>query len=301
MEIRFEPHYSESELTLLDMHSVLNVLNVVTYELLTMAEALDGDEEVHGLIEGVVAAARQLSDPVAAYEVVANGERLIAELEAALDALTERKALVGQPWMEEKRANLRSVYAIIRVRTREILQRRQNPDAWVAHDIQKLKTNFLHVFQAIERNSHGRYRIVSNVAQHEEGDYLVTFEVNSEEGDVISMPAVFQDVMRDLIANARKYTRPGGTIQAGLFNSGNELRFVVVDNGRGIPSDEIAEVVKFGKRGSNVTDHPTRGAGFGLTKAHWVTHRFGGRMWIFSEGVEGKGTRIELRIPCPGT
>lgn len=38
------------------------------------------------------------------------------------------------------------------------------------------------------------------------------------------MPAVFQDVVRDLIANARKYTPPGGKIIAGLYQDDEMMR-----------------------------------------------------------------------------
>jgi len=41
----------------------------------------------------------------------------------------------------------------------------------------------------------------------------------------------------------------------------------------------------------------TMGAGFGLTKAYYVTKQFGGRMWIASR--LGVGTRITLIIPRP--
>jgi signal transduction histidine kinase len=111
------------------------------------------------------------------------------------------------------------------------------------------------------------------------------------------MPPVLQDVMRDLIANARKYTEPGGEITAGLVDNGKELRFVVADTGRGIPSDEVRQVVEFGKRGSNVDDKETMGGGFGLTKAYLVTRQFGGRIWITSR--PGAGTRIAISIPRP--
>jgi signal transduction histidine kinase len=111
------------------------------------------------------------------------------------------------------------------------------------------------------------------------------------------MPPVLQDVMRDLIANARKYTEPGGEITAGLVDNGKELRFVVEDTGRGIPADEVQQAVAFGTRGSNVADKATMGGGFGLTKAWWVTRQFGGRMWIASD--PGSGTRITIRIPHP--
>jgi signal transduction histidine kinase len=121
------------------------------------------------------------------------------------------------------------------------------------------------------------------------------FDIAGRRGDRIRMPAVFQDVMRDLIANARKYTDPGGRILAGVYEDETELRFAVADTGRGIPEDEIPKLVQFGTRGSNVGDRPTRGGGFGLTKAYYITKKLGGRMWIESE--LHSGTEMRLAIP----
>jgi signal transduction histidine kinase len=126
---------------------------------------------------------------------------------------------------------------------------------------------------------------------------MVNFGIESVDGTTIHMPPVLQDVMRDLIANARKYTEPGGGITAGLVDNGKELRLVVEDTGRGIPLNEVKQVVEFGERGSNVDDKATMGGGFGLTKAYLVTRRFGGRMWIDSR--PGAGTRITINIPRP--
>jgi signal transduction histidine kinase len=109
------------------------------------------------------------------------------------------------------------------------------------------------------------------------------------------MPPVLHDVLRDLIANARKYTPPGGRISAGLHSSEEGLRLVVEDNGLGIPRDELQKVVGFGYRASNVSDKRTLGGGFGLTKALWVAKNFGGRMWVRSR--LGVGTRVTLFIP----
>jgi signal transduction histidine kinase len=111
------------------------------------------------------------------------------------------------------------------------------------------------------------------------------------------MPLFFKDVMRDLIANARKYTAPGGTINVGVYETDAELRFVVQDTGRGIPPDELQTVVHYGRRGSNVQQVRTMGGGYGLTKAFLVTKRFGGRFWIKSE--LGVGTRITIIVPRP--
>jgi signal transduction histidine kinase len=103
--------------------------------------------------------------------------------------------------------------------------------------------------------------------------------------------------MRDLIANARKYTAPGGHITAALYEDAEALRFLVEDTGRGIPEGELEKVVQFGQRASNVGEVRTMGGGFGLTKAFLVTKQFGGRFWLASQ--LGVGTRVRIQIPRP--
>ncbi|MFP4214259.1 MAG: sensor histidine kinase [Desulfohalobiaceae bacterium] len=153
------------------------------------------------------------------------------------------------------------------------------------------------VFSAIEKNSKGKYRFLYNLAAQDNSAYFLHLKFESVDQEVIRMPPVFQDVMRDLIANARKYTAPGGKVLAGLLDDGQSLRFTVEDTGRGIPEKELEKVVDFGYRGSNVEDKPTMGGGFGVTKAYWVTKKFRGRMWI--DSGEGRGTRIDIHIPRP--
>lgn len=299
MEIQLDRPFSQEEESLIDMHSVLNVLNVILYELILIEEYMAPCAEVQQLHEITVDAARSLSDKKQAYNQVASIGAYIAKVTEVLNAAARERNMQDSEFFRNHMENVQSIFNILQVRAKEIVARSADPMAWVAHDIGQLKANFMSVFRAIERNSHGGYRIVYNLAEHEDEDYLVLFEISSVEDPKILMPAVFQDVMRDLLANARKYTLPGGMIQSGLYNSGKELRFVVSDTGCGIPEDEILKVVEFGVRGSNVSERPTRGGGFGLTKAYYVTRLFGGRMWIFSKGVPGRGTRVEIRIPCP--
>lgn len=92
-------------------------------------------------------------------------------------------------------------------------------------------------------------------------------------------------------------TLPGGHIDAGLRDNGHNLRLVVQDTGCGIPADEIERVVDFGYRATNVQSKATKGGGFGLTKAYYLTSKLGGSMWI--ESTLGQGTRITLEIPRP--
>lgn len=296
MEIITPLNLSPEEESLVDMHSVLNVLNVVVLEIVEIGDLLDASNETDPLILKVRSAADALSDQRKAHKIVSEIDGYVAEIEAALDHLeTERRGEATEQF-KKHRDNLKNVFQVIRIRATEIQARVESNNQWVQHSIPELKKCFEQFLQAVERNSHGGYRIVQNLADKEDNDYLINFELTSEQGDTLLMPIIFHDVMRDVLANARKYTVPGGRVSGGLHMGQNKLRFVVEDSGIGIPEDEIANVVKFGYRGSNVQDRPTRGGGFGLTKAYATTRKHNGRMWIESSP---QGTRIEIQIPLP--
>lgn len=300
MEILLDTPFTPDELSLLDMHSVLNVLTVVQHEFLRLDQQTGGSDDLYTLLDFIASAGQHLSNPQASSHLIANIEAFILDCSQHLRALNEKHPqLRANGTLESVRANLEGIFLILRVRARELRERQNTPGAWLPHSVETLKENFLHLFQAIERNSHGAYHIVHNLAQHEEGKYLIHLDISGDNAGQLRMPPVFQDVMRDLIANARKYTPPGGIISAGISQVKTELRFVVSDTGCGIPPGEIEHVIRFGYRASNVKDRPTCGGGFGLTKAYYVTRAFKGRMWIDSPADNHCGTRIEIRIPSP--
>jgi signal transduction histidine kinase len=299
VEITGDLHVSVEEKTLIDMHSVLNVLNVIIFELLNLSPRLGNPRTLTELHRSVISIADCLKDPDQAHRQVANVNDFIATFQDTVTHAVFEAGKSGDAEVVESLGNIHTIFDILEVRAREIVARHDNPDAWIRHSIRRLKNSFLSVLKAIEANSKGRYRIVFNPAEQNETDYLFQFEISGIDGKTVWMPAIFQDVVRDLLANARKYTDPGGCVQAGLYDSGSMLRFVVTDTGTGIPSDEIQEIVTFGKRGSNVQNRPTRGGGFGLTKAYYVTRKFNGRFWIDSPVTDGHGTCVEIQLPAP--
>ena len=289
---------TREQTALIDMHSVVNIINVLVNELDYLQDVLQEAKQLQRAkdeVQQIYHRLRSSDDIEAELGNLLKCEDHVMELvRAVLEAHPEA---AGNPDVEGSVSNLKSVFAILDTRTRELQERVLAPEKWTDHDIEQLTANFTNVLAAIEKNSKGRYRIVHNIAEQEQQDYIVNFSIDSVDGTAIHMPPVLQDVMRDLIANARKYTEPGGEITAGLVDNGKELRFVVEDTGCGIPADEVQKVVEFGKRGSNVEDKATMGGGFGLTKAYLVTRQFGGKMWIDSR--PGEGTRITLSIPRP--
>ncbi len=298
IEVTRKIDLTEQHVGVLDMHSFLNLFNVLLGELYLIAMDAGSGQPFPQTIALVEQVKALLEDRNQHQTLGLRLEEMPRLFETELKTFAEaRPDLSDTPAMIESVANVRSVCNVMKVRVAEYLERIDQPDAWKIHRIATLRDNFCNFFAALERNSKGRFHIVFNIAAQEEGDYVVNLSIESREADTIAMPPVLQDVFRDLIANARKYTAPGGSITAGLKDDGEKILLAVSDNGLGIPVDEIEKVVEFGYRATNARDRRTQGGGFGLTKAYATAKRFKGRMWIKSN--VGLGTKITIHIPRP--
>lgn len=298
MQITRPLNITPQQLAQLDLHSFLNILNILMGELqllkldLNDAAALPETTQLANEVLQLVRDGRL--DAEASRQATTLQSTFLKEWSAVLRRAPDT---AGQPPLSEAAANLDSILKVMVVRLAEYQERLRTGSVWRPHSIRQLTDNFVNFFAALEKNSKGRYHIIFNIASQDPTDYLVNFKIESVDGDSITMPPVLQDVFRDVIANARKYTAPGGHIAAGLHDNGHELRMVVEDTGCGIPEGEIEQVVGFGYRASNVREKATRGGGFGLTKAYHTATELGGSMWITS--TLGKGTRVALHIPRP--
>lgn len=288
-----------AEGVLVDHHSLLNILHVLDAELQLLGLSLEG--QAGALAQSLdrtseyAASLRDRNRTLAWAGTVDEGAQVI--LEEVSELLNRYPARRHEPAVADAEASIMGVLDILKARCREVLTRSADPGRWEVFEVAVLKQRFLDVFRAMENHGRERFHIAYNLALQGPQDYYVDFKLEGTGGTTVTLPGVFVDVMRDLIANARKYTQPGGLILANLHQSATEVRFVVLDTGRGIPETEIPRVVEFGYRGSNAQDVRTRGGGFGLTKAFLVTRRFGGRFWIASK--PGVGTRIRIVIPQP--
>ncbi|MFP6561907.1 ATP-binding protein [Paraburkholderia sp. B3] len=77
-------------------------------------------------------------------------------------------------------------------------------------------------------------------------------------------------LLGNLIDNAVRYTPQGGKVDLVLTRSGDRLGFQVVDNGPGIPADELERVLDRFYRSSHV---PGTGSGLGLSIAWRIAER----------------------------
>lgn len=299
VEITAIPPLDRHELALLNMHSLLNVLTVLQLQFSVIGQHISGDP---GLLTSSLEVCARAKSALADHDLALQFARSVPEYEQRIraevnDAITRCGADCREARLHGAMDNLASILRVMRIRAGEILARAQTPDLWADVAIGELRSDVRSALAAIEQNSDGRYRITYNVARQQPSDYYVGYEIESARGPAVLMPLAFKDVVRDLIANARKYTPPGGTIVAGIHAAEGQLRFVVQDSGYGIPRAELETVVHFGRRGSNVAHLRTMGGGFGLTKAFAVAKQFNGRFWIKSD--LGVGTRVSIVIPQP--
>ncbi|HAC15812.1 MAG TPA: hypothetical protein DCE78_07690 [Bacteroidetes bacterium] len=299
MEIIKEIHFDEKMSFELEMHSVLNVLSVLSGIIQILQIENELDDVLTESLNLIFTQAEIIKNSQIENFDIKSIDKIRPVIEKELIQLENKyPELITNTTYPEVKKSFNEVLDILNIRLNEIKARLAKPDDWEIFTIDAFKKDFKQFFHAMEQNSRGRYRIIYNLAEQEEKDYLVNFEVSSDNKSFVTMPLLFKDVVRDLIANARKYTPTGGTILIGIRVNNNHLRFVVDDSGYGIPEDELEHVVDFGFRGSNVKDTiRTMGGGFGLTKAYYVTKKLNGRMWI--ESILNKGTKVTIELPIP--
>lgn len=103
-------------------------------------------------------------------------------------------------------------------------------------------------------------------------------------------------VIINIISNALKYTREGGTIEVYSSKVYNDICIKVVDNGIGIPKDKLPHIFDRFYRVDKARSRDTGGTGLGLAIAKQsLESAFNGKIKISSEFH--KGTEVTITIP----
>jgi hypothetical protein len=181
MEIFLTDHFSSEQESLLEMHSVLNIMGIITYQLPMLQSVLGENKALEELIEENADLGKTFSHRDEAICLAGNVSAYIGKVRSTLTEAATKKGLLEYPEFQRRMKNLNSFFEISEVRAAEIMAREQASSPWAQHEIADLKQSFFNVFKAIERNIHGGYRIVYNVAEHFEGDYLINLEIDGED------------------------------------------------------------------------------------------------------------------------
>jgi two-component system sensor histidine kinase BaeS len=106
-----------------------------------------------------------------------------------------------------------------------------------------------------------------------------------------------EQVLRNLILNARTHTPADGRIEVRARQDGGWLQIDVVDSGSGIEADHLPHVFDRFYRADRSRSRATGGAGLGLAIARQLVTAHGGTITASSEGA-GRGATFSVRLPA---
>jgi signal transduction histidine kinase len=100
----------------------------------------------------------------------------------------------------------------------------------------------------------------------------------------------------NILANAVKFTPPGGRIEARAFRADDCVKCVISDNGFGIPAEFLPHVFEQYKQSQRASTRQFGGLGLGLTIAHRIVQLHDGTIHAESAGI-GAGSTFTITLP----
>ncbi|MDQ2658926.1 MAG: ATP-binding protein, partial [Verrucomicrobiota bacterium] len=109
-------------------------------------------------------------------------------------------------------------------------------------------------------------------------------------------PNRLQQVVLNLLTNAVKFTRRGGSVHVRITRAHGMASIEVADTGQGINAELLPHIFERFRQGDSSSTRHHGGLGLGLTIAHQLVVMHGGVIEVESEGV-GKGSCFTVRLP----
>ncbi|MCX7680740.1 MAG: ATP-binding protein [Anaerolineae bacterium] len=108
-------------------------------------------------------------------------------------------------------------------------------------------------------------------------------------------PRRIEQVLRNLISNAIKYSPQGGEIVIGGRGDNTQILVWVRDQGIGIPQEDLERIFERFYRVPNEVTSRVGGAGLGLAVCRGIVEAHGGRIW--AESTLHKGSTFYFTLP----
>jgi signal transduction histidine kinase len=125
----------------------------------------------------------------------------------------------------------------------------------------------------------------------------INLEWTNRIGDILFMSDKhrLQQILKNIISNAIKFTPEGGTVTLDVKQSTSMISFVVTDTGIGIPKDKQRQVFEAFKQADGSISRQYGGTGLGLSITKNLVHLLSGEIEFSSE--PGKGTSFTVNFP----
>jgi len=132
--------------------------------------------------------------------------------------------------------------------------------------------------------------------QAEEKGVALTFRLDKNPPAILGDKKLVDDLFTNLLSNAIKYTPSGKGVEVILkMEDQNRLCLQILDEGIGIPQDQIPRLFTEFFRAENAKALTDQGTGLGLVIVKEAVDRLRGTIHI--ESQEGRGTRVSCRFP----
>ena len=112
----------------------------------------------------------------------------------------------------------------------------------------------------------------------------------SAQGDVAAA------ILRNLLANALKFTAPGGRVTLSAERSGDRVALCVADSGVGMTAEQTQALFRLEQRSTSAGTDGERGAGLGLLLCRDLCEWIDGEMQV--ESQPGAGTTFRVLLPA---
>ncbi len=148
------------------------------------------------------------------------------------------------------------------------------------------------------------YLIAAEQAKGYDGVTLEPFRISGEDKPLVGEPLYLRQIMINIIANAIRYSKNGGTVRCSVSQNPAqnrdgyaEVRFICEDNGIGMSKEFQKRMFEPFAQESAVSVSHFGGVGLGLSIVQKLVDRLNGTIEVDSE--QGRGTRFEVKIFYP--
>jgi signal transduction histidine kinase len=131
-----------------------------------------------------------------------------------------------------------------------------------------------------------------------ERGHELSIDLPGEPVELVADPVRLSQVLSNLLANAAKFTAPGGRIELAARADADGLTIRVRDNGPGIDAEVLPHIFEMFRQGGD--GRSSGGLGIGLTLARRIVELHGGRLDVVSGGP-GQGAEFSVVLPMTET
>jgi len=179
---------------------------------------------------------------------------------------------------------------IVHQSTKRILNLLQNLLVWSR--MQNGKMKYAPKSVRIDELVSNTMMIVAPIAQNKE--IKLEWSVNIDVSATID-PNMIGSVLQNLVTNAIKFTKRGGSVTLKAFVELNNLKFTISDTGVGMNEEQLNKLFKLDKTYTSMGTDDEVGTGLGLIICKEFIESHHGKIWV--ESTLGKGSSFCFSIP----